>query len=70
MHQDTSIHSRCKTDDVIESNTLLGAQKVTPRNYAVSRIRYYKELVRDRPRDTIFWDVWLVITSTNFGECP
>jgi hypothetical protein len=70
MHQDTSIHSRCKKDDVIESNTLFGALKVTPRDYAVSLVRYYKRLVRDRPRDTIFLDGWLITTSINFLSAP
>jgi lysozyme family protein len=51
-----------KKDGIIGPNTLSGAQSVTSRNFSVSRIRHYTGLVRDRAKDSIFLDGWLIRT--------
>jgi lysozyme family protein len=49
-------------DGIIGSQTIKAAQKVSARNYAVARLRYYTGLAKRRPKDMAFLDGWLIRT--------
>ncbi|HEV7380388.1 MAG TPA: glycosyl hydrolase 108 family protein [Dyadobacter sp.] len=51
-----------KKDGVLGPNTIKGSQRVSARDFGVARIRHYTALARDRPKDRVFLDGWLIRT--------
>lgn len=50
------------SDGIIGAQTIKAVQRLTARDYAVARMKYYTSLAKRRPKDIVFLDGWLIRT--------